>query len=189
MINLEKGQKISLEKESSGIKNVVVGLGWNIKSADTGNDYDIDSSVFLLGENGKLVSDKHFVFYNNLTSPDGAVTHKGDNLTGAGDGDDEQVTVDLTRVDPSVKKIVFVVTIHKAVERKQNFGQIANSYIRVLNQDGGSVVAQYDLSEDFSTDTAMHMGEIYNHNGEWKFSAVGVGKKEGLSEFLNQFKG
>ena len=187
-INLSKGQKISLEKEAPGLKHVIVGLGWDTKKSDTGTDYDIDASVFLLGENGKLVSDKHFIFYNNLTSPDGAVVHKGDNRTGAGDGDDEQVTIDLAKVDPGVKKVVFVVTIHDAEARKQNFGQVSNAYVRLLNQDGGAVVAKYDLGEDYSTETAMVMAEVYNHNGEWKMTAVGQGYAGGLQALVTQYQ-
>lgn len=187
-INLSKGQKISLEKESPGLKKVLIGLGWDVKRADTGSDFDLDSSVFLLGENGKLVSDKHFIFYNNLKSPDGAMEHLGDNRSGQGDGDDESIKIDLSKVDASVKKMVFVVTIHQADERKQNFGQVQNAYVRVLNEENSQAIAKYDLSEDYSTETAMVMCELYNHNGEWKMNAVGSGYQGGLQALVNQYQ-
>lgn len=187
-INLSKGQKISLEKEAPGLKKVVVGLGWDVKRADTGSDFDLDSSVLLLNEAGKLVSDKHFVFYNNLKSPDGAVEHTGDNRTGAGEGDDEQVKVDLSKVSPDVKKILFVVTIHDAEARKQNFGQVSNSYVRLLDEGNNKEVARYDLGEDYSTETAMLMAELYSHNGEWKMTALGTGYAGGLAAVVNQYQ-
>lgn len=186
-ISLVKGQKISLEKESPGLKKVLVGLGWDVKTGDTGLDFDLDSSCFMLGDNEKIVSDKHFIFYNNLNSPDGSVHHNGDNRTGAGEGDDESVSLDLAKVDPSVKKIVFVVTIHDAESRKQNFGQIANSFVRLVNQDTNQEVAKYDLGEDYSTETAMIMAELYRHNNEWKMTAVGQGYTGGLQALLNRY--
>ncbi|MEK7433196.1 MAG: TerD family protein [Cyanobacteriota bacterium] len=187
-INLSKGQKISLEKEAPGLKKVLIGLGWDTKKADTGTDFDLDSSVFLLGENGKLVSEKHFIFYNNLKSTDGAMEHLGDNRSGAGDGDDESIKIDLSKVEASVKKMVFVVTIHDAEARKQNFGQVQNSYVRLLNQDNDQVIAKYDLGEDYSTETAMVMCELYNHNGEWKMTAVGSGYQGGLNALVTQYQ-
>jgi tellurium resistance protein TerD len=186
-INLSKGQKISLEKESPGLKKIVVGLGWDVKKSDTGVDFDLDASVILAGENGKMVSDKHFIFYNNLKSPDGSVEHTGDNKTGAGEGDDEQVKVDLSKVSPEVKKVVFVVTIHDADARKQNFGQVSNSFVRLVNEETGQEVVRYDLGEDYSTETAMLMAEIYNHNGEWKMTALGNGYAGGLSAVVQQY--
>ena len=185
-INLSKGQKISLEKEAPGLKQVLVGLGWDTKKADTGSDFVLDSSVLLLGENGKLVSEKHFIFYNNTKSPDGAVEHTGDNRTGAGDGDDESIKIDLSKVSADVKKIVFVVTIHDAEARKQNFGQVSNSYVRLLDEGNNKEVARYDLGEDYSTETAMIMAELYSHNGEWKMTAVGSGYAGGLAAVVSQ---
>jgi tellurium resistance protein TerD len=187
-ISLSKGQKISLDKEAPGLKKVLVGLGWDTKQGDTGVDFDLDASVFLLGENGKIVSDKHFVFYNNLKSPDGSVEHTGDNLTGAGEGDDETVKVDLSKVSPEVKKMVFVVTIHDAENRKQNFGQVSNAFVRLVNQDTGAEIAKYDLGEDYSTETAMLMTELYSHNGEWKMTALGSGYAGGLAAVLAQYQ-
>lgn len=184
-INLSKGQKISLEKEAPGLTNVVIGLGWDVKKADTGSDFDLDASVLLLNEAGKLVSDKHLVFYNNTKSPDGSVEHKGDNRTGAGDGDDEQVSVNLAGVSADVAKILFVVTIHDADARKQNFGQVANSFVRLLDQ-GGKEIAKYDLGEDYSTETAMLMAELYRHGSEWKMTALGSGYTGGLQAVINQ---
>jgi tellurium resistance protein TerD len=187
-INLSKGQKISLEKESPGLKKVIVGLGWDTKKSDTGVDFDLDSSVLLLGENGKMISDKHFIFYNNLKSPDGSIEHTGDNRTGAGEGDDEQVKVDLSKVSAEVKKIVFVVTIHDAENRKQNFGQVSNSFVRLVNEDNGQEIVRYDLGEDYSTETAMIMAELYLHNGEWKMTAVGNGYAGGLAAVVNNYQ-
>lgn len=186
-ISLSKGQKISLEKESPGLKRIIMGLGWDAKKTDTGVDFDLDASAFLLGENGKIVSDKHFVFYNNPKSPDGAVESTGDNKTGSGDGDDEQIKVDLSKVDPGVKKMVFVVTIYDADARKQNFGQVSNAYVRLINQDTGADVAKYDLGEDYSTETAMVMAELYSHNGEWKMTAVGAGYAGGLDALVKTY--
>ncbi len=148
--------------------------GWDARVTD-GQAFDLDASVFLVGENGKVLSDSHFVFYNNTTSPDGAVQHQGDNRTGEGDGDDEQVKIDLTKVAADVKKLVFAVTIHEADSRKQNFGMVSNSFMRVVNNDNGAEIARFDLSEDASTETAMIFGELYRHGAEWKFKAVGQG--------------
>jgi len=187
-INLSKGQKISLEKEAPGMKHVVVGLGWDIKRSDTGTDYDLDSSLFLLGANDKLVSERHFIFYNNLKSPDGAVEHLGDNRTGAGEGDDEQVKVNLAGVAPEINKIIFVVTIHDAENRKQSFGQIENAFVRLVNQDNNQEVARYDLSEDYSTETAMVMAELYRHGSDWKMAAVGQGYAGGLQALVNRYQ-
>ncbi|MFN8575931.1 MAG: TerD family protein [Candidatus Sericytochromatia bacterium] len=186
-INLGKGQKISLDKEAPGLKKVIVGLGWDTKAGDTGVDFDLDASCFLLGENQKILSDHHFVFYNNLKSPDGSVEHTGDNLTGAGDGDDEQIKVDLTKISSDIKRIVFAVTIHDAVRRKQNFGQVENSFIRMINDETGKEIAKFDLGEDYSTETAMIMAELYLHNGDWKMSAVGAGYNQGLDAIVKRY--
>ena len=178
-VSLSKGGNISLSKEAPGLSNVLVGLGWDARVTD-GTDFDLDASVFICGENGKVLSDQHFVFYNNMTSPDGSVEHTGDNRTGEGEGDDEQVKINLSAVPANVKKLVFAVTIHEAAARNQNFGQVANAFMRVVNQDGDRELARYDLSEDYSIETAMTFGELYRHNGEWKFKAIGAGFEGGL---------
>jgi len=187
-INLSKGQKISLEKEAPGLQKVFVGLGWDVKKADTGVDFDLDASCLMLNEAGKIFSDKHFIFYNNLSSPEGSVTHTGDNLTGGGDGDDEQVKVNLQTVPQEIKKIVFVVTIHDAEARKQNFGQVSNSFVRLVNEETNQEIAKYDLGEDYSIETAMVMAELYRHNNEWKMTAVGTGYQGGLAAVLSQYQ-
>jgi len=180
-INLQKGQR-----ENLNAPKFTIGLGWDTNSSDSGGDFDLDASVFMLGENGKLVADDYFIFYNNKTSGDGAVVHTGDNLTGDGDGDDEQVIVDLTKVNPSVKEICVVVTIHEAETRRQNFGQVRNSFIRIVDQQNQELV-KYELDEDFSIETAVEFGRIYNRNGQWKFEAVGAGMKGGLQDYLNKY--
>ncbi|HDE1202299.1 TPA: tellurium resistance cAMP binding protein TerE [Klebsiella pneumoniae] len=179
-VSLVKGGNVSLTKEAPSMNVALVGLGWDARVTD-GQAFDLDASVFLVGENGKVLSDSHFVFYNNTTSPDGAVQHQGDNRTGEGDGDDEQVKIDLTKVAADVKKLVFAVTIHEADSRKQNFGMVSNSFMRVVNNDNGSEIARFDLSEDASTETAMIFGELYRHGAEWKFKAVGQGFAGGLA--------
>ncbi len=178
-ITLQKGGNVSLSKTDPGLVNAVIGLGWDARSTD-GSPFDLDGSVFLLGDSGKVLSDAHFVFYNQKTSPDGAVVHSGDNKTGAGEGDDEQIKINLPKVDTAIQRVVFAVTIHEAETRRQNFGQVRNAFIRVLNQDSNTELARFDLSEDYSTETAMVFGEIYRHNGEWKFKAVGQGFAGGL---------
>ena len=182
-INLEKGQRVAVD-----LPKFTIGLGWDTNSSSTGDDFDLDASAFILGENGKLLADEYFVFYNNTTSPDGAVEHTGDNLTGEGEGDDESIHIDLTRIDPRATQIVFVVTIHKADERRQNFGQVHNSFIRVYNTATGEEIMKYELEEDFSVETAVEFGRIYKRNGQWKFEAIGVGQKGGLAEYLNKYK-
>ncbi|MEL1242758.1 TerD family protein [Flavobacterium sp. DGU11] len=180
-INLEKGQR-----QTIAAPKFTVGLGWDSNSSNTGEAFDVDASIFVLGANGKLVSDNHFVFYNNLSTPDGAVTHTGDNLTGDGDGDDEKVIVDLSKISGDVAEITFVVTIHKAADRRQNFGQIRNSFIRIVDA-GNTELVKYELDEDFSIETAVEFGRIYKRNDEWKFEAVGNGMKGGLQDFLNKY--
>lgn len=182
MINLEKGQRVSVE-----LPKFNIGLGWDTNSSSTGVDFDLDASAFILGENKKLLSDEHFVFYNNLKSPDNAVEHTGDNLTGEGDGDDETIKVDLSKISANAFEICFVVTIHKADERKQNFGQVHNSFIRIYNPDTNEEIMKYELEEDFSIETAVEFGRLYRRNGQWKFEAIGVGQKQGLQEFLNKY--
>lgn len=180
-INLEKGQR-----ESISAPKFIVGLGWDSNTNATGEAYDVDASVFILGENGKLLSDSHFIFYNNLKSPDQAVIHSGDNTTGDGDGDDEQVQIDLSKISADAAEISFVVTIHKAQERRQNFGQIRNSFIRIID-GSNTVLVKYELDEDFSIETAVQFGRIYKRNNEWKFEAVGNGMKGGLQDYLTKY--
>lgn len=182
-INLQKGQR-----ENINAPKFTVGLGWDINNTSTGGSFDLDASLFLLGENKKLISDNHFIFYNNLESPDKAVIHTGDNLTGDGDGDDEQIKIDLTKIDSAVKEITVVVTIHEAEARKQNFGQVRNSFIRIFNTDTNEEILKYELDEDFSIETAVEFGRIYNRNGEWKFEAVGSGQREGLEKFVSLYQ-
>ena len=186
-ISLSKGQKISLSKEEPGLKKIIVGLGWDTKEGDTGFDFDLDASCFMLNENQKIPTDNHFIFYNNLKSPDESILHTGDNKTGDGDGDDEQIKVDLTKIAHQIKRVVFVVTIHEAITRKQNFGQVENSFIRMVNEETGKEIAKFDLGEDYSTETAMIMAEIYLHNGEWKLSAVGTGYNQGLDAIVKRY--
>jgi tellurium resistance protein TerD len=180
-INLQKGQR-----ENLTAPKFTIGLGWDAHGGATGTEFDLDASVFVLGENSKLVGDEYFIFYNNKTSPDSAVTHTGDNRTGAGDGDDEQIIVDLTKISQSAKEICVVVTIHDAANRKQNFGQVRNSFIRVFDEANNELV-KYELDEDFSIETAVEFGRIYNRNGQWKFEAVGVGMKGGLEDYLQKY--
>lgn len=180
-INLEKGQRQIIDAPK-----FTVGLGWDSNSSSTGSSFDLDASVFLVGANGKIPNDNHFVYYNNLKSPDGAVTHAGDNLTGDGDGDDEKIYVDLSAISPEVHEISFVVTIHHADTKRQNFGQIRNSFIRILDQTNTELV-KYELDEDFSIETAVEFGRIYKRNNEWKFEAVGIGMKGGLQDYLNKY--
>jgi tellurium resistance protein TerD len=188
-VNLSKGQRISLEKVAPGLKAVFVGLGWDTNITDTGNDFDIDASVFLLGNNEKILSDDHFIFYNNLASPDPdkSVEHLGDNRTGTGEGDDEVIQINLQKVPADIQKIVITVTIHEAKERKQNFGQVHNAFVRVVNVANGEEVARYDLTEDFSIETALIMAEIYRKDGEWRFNAVGAGYEGGLQSLLDRY--
>ncbi|MDQ1095001.1 MULTISPECIES: TerD family protein [Chryseobacterium] len=182
-INLQKGQR-----ENINAPKFTVGLGWDTNNTSTGGAFDLDASLFLLGENKKLISDNHFIFYNNLESPDKSVIHSGDNLTGDGDGDDEQIKIDLTKIDPAVKEITVVVTIHEADARRQNFGQVRNSFIRIFNTDTNEEILKYELDEDFSIETAVEFGRIYNRNGEWKFEAVGTGQREGLEKFVSIYQ-
>lgn len=180
-VNLQKGQKVSLTKGNPGLSKVVVGLGWDVNQFDTGGAFDLDAAAFLLGENGKTAASSDFVFYGNLTHPSGSVQHMGDNLTGAGDGDDEQIKVDLSKVPANISKIAFTVTIYEAEQRRQNFGQVNNAFIRVYNEETGEEMVRYDLGEDFSIETAAVFGELYRNNGEWKFNAIGCGYQGGLA--------
>ena len=180
-ISLKKGQKVDLTKTNPGLKEVLIGLGWDTNKYDGGKDFDLDASVFLLNGQGKVNSDDDFVFYGNLKHVSGSVEHMGDNLTGAGEGDDEQIKIDLSKVPANVEKIDFTVTIYEAEERKQNFGQVENAFIRVVNSATGEELIRYDLGEDFSIETAVVIGELYRNKGEWKFNAIGSGFSGGLA--------
>lgn len=188
-INLQKGQRVSLD---NSMKLALVGLGWDTNRYDGGADFDLDASAFLLGENGKLLRDDDFVFYNNLNGRDGAVVHTGDNLTGDGDGDDEVIMIDFTKIPREIKKIAICVTIHDAEARRQNFGQVSNAYIRIAKlrdefDTVGEPVLKFDLEEEFSIETALVVAEIYNRNGEWKFNAVAAGYQGGLEAICRSF--
>jgi tellurium resistance protein TerD len=185
-VSLSKGGNVSLTKEAPNLTEVHVGLGWDARTT-TGSDFDLDASALLTGEDGKVLSDQHFVFFNNLTSPDGSVEHTGDNLTGEGEGDDEVINVNLTSVPGEIAKIVFPVSIYEAETRQQSFGQIRNAYIRVVNRADGNELARYDLTEDASTETAMVFGELYRHGAEWKFRAIGQGYASGLRGIAQDF--
>jgi tellurium resistance protein TerD len=184
-IDLSKGARIDLSKEAPGLEKVRVGLGWNPNATDTGSAFDLDASVFMVDASGKIPAEKFFVFYNNKNSEDGSTIHHGDSLTGEGAGDDESVDIDLSKVDSRVEEIVFVVTIHEAGARNQNFGQVSNSYIRLL--DGDKVIAIYELDEDYSTETAIEFGKLYRKNGSWRFQAVGAGYNSGLQAFVDKY--
>lgn len=186
-VSLSKGQKVDLTKTNPGMSKVIVGLGWDTNKYDGGNDFDLDSSVFLLGDTGKVTSESDFVFYNNTSGANGSVVHTGDNRTGEGDGDDEQVKIDLSNVPANVQRITFTITIHDGEARNQNFGQVSNAYARILNEDTGEELIRYDLGEDFSIETALVVGELYRHNGEWKFSAIGSGYQGGLAALAKDF--
>jgi tellurium resistance protein TerD len=185
-ISLNKGGNLSLSKEAPGLSKILVGLGWDTRSSD-GQDFDLDASAFLLKEGDKVRGDTDFIFYNQLKSPDGSVEHTGDNLTGEGEGDDEVIKVDLSRVPPEIQKISVAVTIHDAEGRRQNFGMVTNAFIRIVNDAGGAEIARYDLSEDASTETAMVFGEVYRNGPEWKFRAVGQGYNGGLGPLARNF--
>ncbi len=185
-VSLTKGSNVSLSKEAPGLTTVRVGLGWDTRATD-GSGFDLDASVFLQTDTGKVRSDGDFIFYNNKVGADGAVTHQGDNTTGEGDGDDEVVIVGLAKLPADIAKLSFAVTIHDAEARKQNFGMVTNAFIRVVNESGGAEIARYDLSEDASTETAMIFGELYRHSGEWKFKAIGQGFAGGLGPLAKSF--
>ena len=181
-INLQKGQR-----ENLNAQKFIIGLGWDTNSSSTGVEFDLVASAFILGENRKILSEKHFIFYNNLNSPNDAVIHTGDNRTGDGDGDDEQIIVDLSKIDNDATEICIVITIHDADIRKQNFGQVRNSFIRIIDANSNNELLKYELEEDFSIETAVEFGRIYKRNGEWKFEAVGVGMKGGIDDYLNKY--
>jgi tellurium resistance protein TerD len=185
-VSLSKGGNVSLDKAAPGMTKILIGLGWDARATD-GTDFDLDASGFMLNDTDKVLSDSHFVFYNNPKSPCGSVEHLGDNRTGEGDGDDESIKVDLTKVPADVKRFVVGVTIHDGEARKQNFGQVSNAFIRIVNQDSNEEIARYDLSEDYSVETALVFGELYRHNNEWKFKAIGQGYAGGLKPMAQTY--
>ena len=186
-VNLQKGQKIDLTKGKAGLTKLLVGLGWDTNKYDGGFDFDLDASAFLLNAAGKAPSEQNFVFYSNLQDPSGAVQHMGDNRTGEGEGDDEQITIDLSKVPADIDKIDFTATIYEADERGQNFGQVSNAYIRVVDEATGEELVRFDLGEDFSIETAVVVGELYRHAGEWKFNAIGSGFQGGLAALVRNY--
>ncbi|HHX17721.1 MAG TPA: TerD family protein [Clostridium sp.] len=186
-ISLQKGQKVDLTKGNPGLTRVMIGLGWDTNKYDGGHDFDLDAAAFLTDESGKVSNDLDFVFYNNLKHQSGSVEHLGDNLTGEGDGDDEEIKVDLSKVPQNVAKIAFTVTIHDAETRGQNFGQVSNAFIRAVNEDTGVELIRYDLGEDFSIETAVVIGELYRSGQDWKFNAIGSGFQGGLAALCRNF--
>ncbi len=186
-VSLQKGQKVSLTKGNPGLSKVVVGLGWDVNQFDTGGDFDLDAAAFLLTDSGKISTQSDFVFYGNLEHPSGSVKHIGDNLTGAGEGDDEQIKIDLSMVPENITKIAFTVTIYDAETRRQNFGQVNNAFIRIYNEANGEELLRYDLGEDFSIETAAVFGELYKNGTEWKFNAIGSGYQGGLAALCANF--
>lgn len=185
-VSLQKGGNVSLEKVAPGMTKCLLGLGWDSRATD-GADFDLDASVFLLNAEGKVKADNGFIFFNNLVSECGSVEHTGDNLTGEGEGDDEQVKVNLAKIPADITKIIVAVTIHEAESRKQNFGQVSNAFIRIVNEASNEEVVRYDLSEDYSIETALIFGELYMHNGSWKFKAIGQGFEGGLGPLARQY--
>ena len=186
-VSLQKGQKVSLTKGNPGLSKVVVGLGWDVNRFDTGGDFDLDAAAFLLTDNGRVSAQGDFIFFGNLSHSSGSVKHMGDNLTGAGEGDDEQIIVDLSLVPENITKIAFTVTIYEAESRRQNFGQVNNAFIRIYNEVNGEELLRYDLGEDFSIETAAIFGELYKNGNEWKFNAIGSGYQGGLAALCANF--
>lgn len=186
-INLQKGQKVDLTKGNPGLKKLMVGLGWDTNKYDGGADFDLDAAAFLITDSGKVGNDTDFVFYGNLKHASESVMHMGDNLTGEGDGDDEQILVDLTKVPANITKVAFTVTIYDADARRQNFGQVSNAYIRIVDEATNTELIRYDLGEDFSIETAVVVGELYKHGSEWKFNAIGSGFQGGLAALCRNY--
>jgi tellurium resistance protein TerD len=178
---------LNIRKGNPGLKNIMVGLGWDVNAFDSGVDFDLDAAAFMLGADGKCPTDKEFVFYGNLAHPSESVKHMGDNLTGEGEGDDEQIQIDLSKVPANIERIAFTVTIYEAEARRQNFGQVSNSFIRLVDETTGKEMIRYDLGEDFSIETAVVVGELYRHNGEWKFNAIGSGFQGGLAALCGHY--
>jgi len=185
-LSLSKGGNISLSKTDPGLKKILIGLGWD-ERATSGQEFDLDASVFMVADGGKVRGDHDFIFYGQLQAPDGSVIHTGDNRTGEGDGDDEAIKVDLEKLPADIQKVVVTVTIHDADKRSQNFGMVQNAFIRVVNDETGAEVVRYDLTEDYSIETAMEFGEVYRHNGEWKFRAIGQGYSGGLMAMCQRY--
>lgn len=186
-INLTKGQKVDLTKGNPGLKSVMVGLGWDVNAFDSGADFDLDAAAFMCGANGVCPTEKEFIFYGNLVHSTESVQHMGDNLTGGGDGDDEEIMIDLEKVPASIEKIAFTVTIYEAEKRRQNFGQVSNAFIRIVDSSNNTELIRYDLGEDFSIETAVVVGELYRNNGEWKFNAIGSGFQGGLAALCGHY--
>ena len=185
-VTLSKGQNVSLSKTDPALKHILIGLGWDARSSD-GQPFDLDASLFMTGENKKVPSDAYFIFYNQLKSPEGAVEHTGDNLTGDGDGDDESILVQLEKIPANISSLFITVTFHDAEIRRQNFGQVSNAFVRLVNHETGQEVLRFDLTEDYSTETAMVFGEVYRYGGEWKFRAIGQGYAGGLLSLCQQY--
>lgn len=186
-ISLAKGQKVDLTKGNPGLTKIMVGLGWDVNAFDSGSAFDLDAAAFMVGDDGKCPTDKEFIFYGNLNHPSESVNHMGDNLTGEGDGDDEQIQIDLAKIPANISKIAFTVTIYDAAVRQQNFGQVSNSFIRIVDETTNTELIRYDLGEDFSIETAVVVGELYRHNGEWKFNAIGSGFQGGLAALCGHY--
>lgn len=186
-VNLTKGQKIDITKGNAGLNKILIGLGWDVNKYDGEADFDLDASAFILDASGKVKNDSDFIFFNNSSGANGAVLHTGDNLTGEGEGDDEQIKMDLSSMPTDVEKVAFVITIHEAEERNQNFGQVSNAFVRVVDDAKGEELVRYDLGEDFSIETALIVGEMYKHNGEWKFAAIGSGYQGGLVSICKNY--
>lgn len=186
-INLSKGQKVDLTKGNPGLRKIMVGLGWDVNAFDSGAAFDLDAAAFMLGQNGKCPTENEFIFYKNLEHSSGAVKQMGDNLTGEGEGDDEQILIDLTLIPANVDKVAFTVTIYDSDARRQNFGQVSNSFIRIVDETTGQELIRYDLGEDFSIETAVVVGELYRHGGEWKFNAIGSGFQGGLAALCGHY--
>ena len=186
-INLSKGQKVSLTKDNPGLNNILVGLGWDVNAFDSGTSFDLDASVFIADASGKCPSEKEFIFYGNKEHTSGSVKHMGDNTTGEGEGDDEQIRIILNQVPANLEKIAFTVTIYEAEQRHQNFGQVSNAYIRIIDEATNTELVHFDLGEDFSIETAVVVGELYKNNGEWKFNAIGSGFQGGLAALCSHY--
>lgn len=186
-INLSKGQKVDLTKGNPGLQNIRVGLGWDVNAFDSGADFDLDAAAFMVGENGKCPTEQEFIFYGNLSHSSGSVKHLGDNLTGEGEGDDEQIEIDLAKIPENISKVAFTVTIYDSDTRNQNFGQVSNAFIRIVDESSNEEIIRYDLGEDFSIETAVVVGELYRHNGEWKFNAIGSGFQGGLAALCGHY--
>ena len=187
VVSLKKGSRADLTKNNPDLKKILVGLGWDTNKYNGENEFDLDAAAFLLGANGKVIEETDFIFYNNPLHDSESVEHFGDNLTGEGEGDDEQIKIDLDKVPSNIAKIAFTVTIHAAQERRQNFGQVSNAFIRIVDEITGKEILRYDLGEDFSTETAIVVAELYRNKGEWKFNAVGAGFSGGLAALCNNF--